>query len=292
MKSTKFAVVAVTALTLTVALLVQNDGEARSGFAPSSSQPPNLPAVVAAAPADWSITFDDEFDGDQLGAQWTTCFWWQVDDGCTIASNEELEWYLADGVSVVDGILRLQATADPQRTTDGVSLPFRSGMVSTGPAADEGTAAGYTFTYGYVEVIVRFPTGGGTWPAVWLLSADLTSTPEIDIVERYGDEPIVKSRVHQRVDGDKESQGLEATLVPTTDGWHRVGVLWAPDRVEFFLDDVLTGIIDDERLVPGTPMYVIINLAMGGRAGAVDGEALPQQFEIDRIRVWQQQEAE
>jgi beta-glucanase (GH16 family) len=292
MRRTKVAVVAVTALTLTGALLVQRDGEARSGSAASSAQASNLPAVVAAAPGDWSITFDDGFDGSQLGAQWTTCFWWQVDGGCTIASNEELEWYRADGVGVVDGILRLRATADPQRTTEGISLPFRSGMVSTGPAADDGSAAGYTFTYGYVEATVRFPTGGGTWPAVWLLSADLTSTPEIDIVERYGDEPIVKSRVHQRVDGDKESQGLEATVVPTTDGWHRVGVLWSHERVEFYLDDVLTGTVDDERLIPRTPMYLIINLAMGGRAGTVDGEALPQQFEVDRIRVWQQQDAE
>lgn len=43
--------------------------------------------------ADKTLLLDDDFEGDALDeAVWNTCHWWN-DDGCTIASNDELEWY-------------------------------------------------------------------------------------------------------------------------------------------------------------------------------------------------------
>jgi len=237
----------------------------------------------------WELVFDDQFNGDDLDSRWTTCYWWQTDGGCTISSNDEQQWYQPDGVRVADGVLQLTASAIPQRTTDGTRLPYQSGMVSTGPVGNEGDTAGFTFTYGYVEATVRMPTAEGTWPAVWLLSADRTSLPEIDIVENYGSRPgRFTSRVHQRVDGSGESEGIESTERSRQTGWHTVGVLWTPTSVEFFVDDVSTGSITDSALIPQTPMYLIINLAMGGQAGSVDDAALPQRFEIEAVRVWQQ----
>lgn len=254
----------------------------------TTTQPVELPAAIAGEDAEWTLIFDEPFNGADLASAWTTCYWWQIDGGCTIASNDELEWYQPDGARVTDGVLRLEAVADPQLTSEGTTLPYRSGMASTGPADDEGSEAGLVFTYGYVEAVVHFPSGAGTWPAVWLLSADLTSTPEIDIVEYYGGETVVKNRVHQRVDGEKISEGFETAFEPSADGWYRVAALWTPERVEFYFDDVLTGVVDDVDLVPTTPMYLIVNLAIGGQAGSVDEQALPQHFDIDSVRVWQQ----
>ena len=207
--------------------------------------PETLPTAIVDGGERWSAVFDEPFDGDSLGAVWSTCYWWQVDGGCTIASNDELEWYRPEGVSIADGVLELEAVAESQRTSDGAVLPFRSGMVSTGQRDNDVSATGFEFTFGYVEAMVRFPEGAGTWPAVWLLSADKTSLPEIDIVERYGNTPTVKGRVHQRVDGQRQTQGIEATITPTESGWQHFGVLWANDRVEFYLNDELTGTIDD-----------------------------------------------
>lgn len=278
-----------------VPVTVQDTADTVEAVSDTTEVVPNsvaaMPTVISTQPADWELTFEDQFDGDSLGSSWTTCYWWQVDGGCTIASNDELEWYRPEGVSVADGVLRLEASANPQVSTDGVALPYRSGMASTGPPDDNESAAGFTFTFGYVEATVRLPDGAGTWPAVWLLSADRTSLPEIDILEHYGNESTITSRVHQRIDGEGQSQGLESALSPTADGWHRVGVLWTEDRVEFYLDDILTGIVDDPQLVPQTPMYLIVNLAMGGQAGSVDDQALPQHFDIDRIQVWQRKES-
>ena len=46
---------------------------------------------------EWAVRFEDDFEGDALdGDAWNTCHWWD-DGGCTISSNDELEWYLPSG---------------------------------------------------------------------------------------------------------------------------------------------------------------------------------------------------
>lgn len=237
---------------------------------------------------DWSVAFFDDFAGDELADAWHTCHWWQVDGGCTISSNDEQQWYRPEGVTVEGGELRLQATADPQRTTDGGVLPFRSGMVSTGFADDDDPTPRFAFTYGEVSARAMVPSGGGTWPALWLLSADKTSLPEIDVFEWYGNRPdLLTSHVHNRVDDERHSGRVETMVADFAGTWHTFTVRWMPDEVVFSLDGVETGRVTDPDLVPNTPMYLLANLAMGGQAGAVDEAALPQTFRIDEVVVSQ-----
>src|SRR5688572_7470079 len=78
-------------------------------------------------------TLREEFRGQHLDRRvWNTCHWW-ADRGCTIASNEELEWYLPGQVRLRDGRLRLVAERRPARGADGRVFPYRSGMISSGP---------------------------------------------------------------------------------------------------------------------------------------------------------------
>lgn len=250
---------------------------------------PSSPEPVASTPPDnYELAFADDFDGSDLANSWTTCYWWQVDGGCTIASNDELQWYQPEAVSVKGGALELRATADPQETTDGDVLPYRSGVVTTGHVDNDVDELGYAFTYGYVEARIQLPEGDGLWPAVWLLSADRTSLPEIDLFEWYGSRStIATSHVHQRVNGERASERVDVILTETSDDWHMVAALWTPESVTFFLDGVETGQVTDPELIPATPMYVIINLALGGPAGDVDDNALPRSFRVDHVRVWQ-----
>ncbi len=247
------------------------------------------PAAYDLPPAaDQRLIFSEDFSGDTLDDVWSTCYWWQVDGGCTIASNDEEQWYRPEAIEVTDDMVILSATDDPQLTTDGSTLPFRSGVITTGHVDNDVEAPGFTFTYGRVEARVRFPDGEGTWPAFWLLSADRTSLPEIDIMEWYGSrETVVTSHVHQRVDGDRERARIDYVADDIAGEWHEVGVEWSPERVEFFFDGASIGSVDDRDLIPTTPMYIIANLALGGPAGEVDVDALPQTFAIDWIRVWQ-----
>lgn len=83
------------------------------------------------------LAFEDDFDEGPLNTSlWNTCHWWD-DGGCTIESNDELEWYLPSQVSVENGELRLTAERSDTRGLDGETFPYRSGMVTTGPPDDE-----------------------------------------------------------------------------------------------------------------------------------------------------------
>jgi beta-glucanase (GH16 family) len=249
-------------------------------------------AVVLDAPVDadgWRIVFQDNFAGDELDSAWSTCHWWQVDGGCTIASNDEQQWYRPEAVAVSNGELALTATRDQQETTDGEFLPIRSGMVSTGPSSNDAESSGFEFTFGRVEVRAWLPAGGGTWPAFWLLSADKTSLPEIDILERYGNRPeLATSHVHQRVDDERDSERIEANGLGLDEDWHTYSVDWSADAVVFAIDGIETGRVTDPELIPTTPMYLILNLAMGGSAGEVDLDSLPQTLRIDEVIVRRQ----
>jgi beta-glucanase (GH16 family) len=243
--------------------------------------------IAPVGPEGYELVFSSEFD-ESLGDEWSTCYWWQVDGGCTIETNGEQQWYRPEGVNVADGVVTLTAEEIDQTTTDGSTLPLRSGMISTGHVDNDVDDPGFAFTYGYVEARVRLPEADGTWPAVWLLSADRTSLPEIDIMEWYGSRPeAVTAHVHQRIDDERASQRIDLDVDDVAGEWHTVAVDWQEDHIEFFFDDVSMGIVDDADLIPDTPLYLIINLAMGGRAGDVDVDALPQTFAIDWIRVWQ-----
>ena len=57
---------------------------------------------------------------------------------------------------------------------------YRSGMVTT--------AGHFEFTYGQVEFRALAPLGRGLWPALWLLPADRTWPPEIDVMEPAQDD--------------------------------------------------------------------------------------------------------
>ena len=195
------------------------------------------PQLRVATGEEWMMVFADEFDRADLGDMWRTCHWWQTDGGCTIVTNNELEWYRPEAVSLSEGTLVLTAEAIEQRTTDGGTLPYRSGMVTTGPRTSRGDqASSFAFTYGFVEARVRMPVGAGLWPAIWMLSADKESVPEIDIMEWYGSQPTrVTMNVHQRVDGTKRQNRVVEYTTDISGGWHVFGMRWTPAGMEMKL---------------------------------------------------------
>ncbi len=215
------------------------------------------------------LVFTDDFAGDSLGDAWSTCYWWQVDGGCTIASNDEQQWYRPEAVEVTDDMVML--TADRRPSADD-----RRQHAAVPVGRDHDRPRRQRRRRPRVRVHLRPGRGPrplsrrrGHWPAVWLLSADRTSLPEIDIMEWYGSrESIITSHVHQRIDGEPERSSHRRRRADVAGEWHDVGVEWSPDRVEFFFDGRSIGqVVDDPDLIPSTPMYLIANLALGGAAG-------------------------
>lgn len=236
---------------------------------------------------EWAVRFEDDFEGDALdGDAWNTCHWWD-DGGCTISSNDELEWYLPSQVSVSDGRLWLTAEEAEVEGSDGERYPYRSGMVTTGPPA-YGEPARFDFTYGRVEARVRAPEGAGLWAAVWMLPSSTSSRPEIDILEVLGNDPTERIFHLHPADRGQDPIGHRIRGRSMSEGWHDVGLEWEPELLRWFVDGDEVWRVEGDQ-VPDEPMYLVANLAVGGEyPGPPDGATrFPATFEIDRVTVWQ-----
>ncbi len=235
------------------------------------------------------LLFEERFDGDRLDAtRWNTCHWWGP-DGCTIASNNELQWYLPQQVTVAAGTLRLTGLRERTVSSDGRTFAYRSGMVTTGRTSSSMRNAKFAYQYGYLEIRARVPKGAGLWPALWLLPSTNESLPEIDLAEIRGSKPNqVSMHLHWRdKSGRAKDRGARRTMADTTDRWHVFALDWRPGSLRWLIDGVEQWRVRG-REVPSEPMYIIANLAVGGDwARPPTAETtFPAAFEIDRVSVW------
>jgi beta-glucanase (GH16 family) len=248
-----------------------------------------LQGALHPPPAPWRPVFTEHFSGTTLDLdRWGRCHWWS-EGGCTIASNAELEWYRPDNVTVKNGILRLEARAEEHTNGEGETFSYTSGMISSGPRRYQRPAR-YSFTYGYVEARLRLPRGQGLWPAFWLLPADSESRPEIDVLETLGHTPAwARFHFHYRgAGGARRSEGASVVLPNIADGrWHRYAVDWQPGSITWIVDGRERWRIRGSA-VPAEPMYLVLNLAVGGNWPGPPDETtvLPAAVEADWIRVW------
>lgn len=276
--------------------------ETRTTASPDAELPPVSAPLPGKKPAPENVTapaksgqvfegemlLDEGFESRSLDSKrWNTCHWWG-NKGCTIGSNDELEWYLPEQVNVSDGALNLTAEKRTVYGSDGKKYDYASGMVTTGPPNHE-SAAKLAFTYGSVEVRFKAPEGQGLWPAVWLLPESTKSVPEIDMLEVLGHDPgTLRMHLHPK-DRSLESHGHKYAVPggrKLSDGWHTMGLDWKPNRLVFWLDGEKVWEITG-RDVPKEPMYVVMNLAVGGNyPGSPDSTtSFPATFLIDRIRI-------
>lgn len=159
----------------------------------------------------------------------------------------------------------------------------------------------FEFTYGRVEVRAKLPHGRGVWPAIWMLGNNLGWGPgdstrvysEIDIMEFVGHDP---GRVHANIHpgfkgGDK---GGPISVDKPWEDFHLYAMEWYNDHFDFFYDNTkyfsyYKKDYPAEKWPYDIPHYLIINLAIGGEWGAVQGideSIFPQEFVIDYVRVY------
>lgn len=257
-----------------------------------------------------TLTFDDDFNRlawedprtVQPGGPWKT--WYHHDrdpynlHNRTLPGNQEMQVYgdpayfsrIASGealgftpVSTGNGKLLLRAEPAPASLRSRIwDRQYISGMV-----ANWGS---FAQTYGVFDLRAKLPAGKGLWPAFWLLPADGGYPPEIDVMEVLGDKPgelnvgyIANNR------GGKLNGNHEA--IPTADlseDFHTYSVEWRSDFLIYYLDDV------EVRRWPTPPemrkpMYLIINLAVGGKwPGAPDQTTkFPATMEVDWVRAYE-----
>ena len=240
------------------------------------------------------LTFREEFDTFRpwrgAAGAWRTTFGDGKAQGFgarTLQANKELQLYVdadmaddqgkvgLDPFAVKDGVLTITADRAPDALRPRLGgYGYTSGLISSQPS--------FRQTYGYFEMRAALPRGKGLWPAFWLLPADLSWPPEIDVMESIGDPTKVYVTAHSKTG---KAQGIEARV--SGEGFHTYAVAWDAKNLIWYVDGVEAG----RQPTPADmhkPMYLLANLAMGGDwAGAPDNSTrFPATYAIDYIRAY------
>ncbi|MCA1408950.1 family 16 glycosylhydrolase [Ensifer sp. IC3342] len=237
-------------------------------------------------------TFSDDFNALQLRSGttgvWDAKYWWAPEKGATLADNGELQWYInpsyqatasANPFSVKDGVLTISAKpASESIQTEINGYDYTSGMLTT--------HSSFAQTYGYFEMRADMPNDQGAWPAFWLLPADGSWPPELDVVEMRGEDTnTVITTAHSNETGSHTMSQNEVKASDTS-GFHKYGVLWTEDEIVWYFDDTAIARADTPSDMH-EPMYMLVNLAVGGMAetpsdGLVDGS----EMKIDYVKAY------
>jgi beta-glucanase (GH16 family) len=259
---------------------------ASGGDGPAVS-PPTAARPATSVPSGWTLVFSDEFD--QPGAPDPGR--WNHDIG--YIANDEKQYYTSrpENARVEGGTLVLEA-----RRERWMGYDYTSGRLNTKGRAE--------FRYGRVEIRAKLPTGRGTWPALWMLGANVDQAGwpacgEIDIMENVGYDPhTIVASVHTAAYNHRQGTHKNATITLGTpwEDFHVYALEWYPDRIDAFVDGQKYFTFPNEGTGSRTwpfdePQFLVLNLAIGGTWGGqkgIDDTLFPHRLVIDYVRVYQQ----
>lgn len=231
------------------------------------------------------LIWEENFDGGSLNPE----FWnYDLGDGCPDVcgwGNNELQVYREQNVKIKNGQLHIIAEKEESE--------YFSGRIHTKEKIE--------FQYGIVEVRAKLPDAKGLWPAIWMLGHDIRevgwpAAGEIDIMEYVGRQPdTVYNALHTPASFGNTINAEATPVEDVTEDFHVYKLEWSKVALVFFVDDEETyrfaPEIRDENIWPfDHPFFLLLNLAVGGNFGGpeIEDEALPQEFVIDYIRVYEE----
>jgi len=243
----------------------------------------------------YQLVWSDEFDGTTLN---TSNWSYDIGNGSGGWGNNELEYYRSQNVSVSGGYLIIEAR---QEAYGGFS--FTSGKIHSRNKQD--------FLYGKVEARMKVPYGGGMWPAFWMMPTDSVyggwaASGEIDIMETKDLASYIGGTIHYG-GGWPNNVYSGGTYSPGgvnfSAAFHIYTIEWEPDVMRWYVDGILystkTSSLWYSDAAPSNPrapfdqnFYIIMNAAVGGNytectnPGCITA-SLPQQFQVDWVRVYQ-----
>jgi hypothetical protein len=178
---------------------------------------------------------------------------------------------------VHDGVLDLVADRAPRALLPKLGgFKYTSGVITTQPS--------FSQLYGYFEMRAKLPRGKGAWPAFWLIPADSSWPPEIDVLESFGDPGRISITAHTKVKADRKA-GTGASITP--DEFHVFSVAWDPKQLIWYVD----GREIKRQKTPSDftkPLFMIANVALGGGSAGMPNAStpFPMRMSIDYIRAY------
>lgn len=246
--------------------------------------------------SDYQLVWSDEFNAAALDENvWTI----QNGNGNGGWGNGEKQYYTGrpENLRVEDGCLVIEA-----RKEDYENFEYTSARIMSKGKKD--------FTYGKMEARINLPSGGGLWPAFWMLgNGSWPACGEIDIMEYVGNAPNrILGTLHTIKDRDGAHSSRAYTgLSNIENNFHVYGIEWTQeenkgrDVIRFYVDgevysEQIESQIDNNDYWPfNKPEFFIINMAVGGSLGGNINDAIwsePRLMKVDWVRVYQRQEIE
>ena len=235
------------------------------------------------------LVWFDEFDTD--GAPDPSKWTYDYEDGCQIDvglcgwGNNEEQWYTddADNVIVEDGSLKITAIKEAIGTSEYSSARLKTKDL-------------YEFNNGRVEIRAKLPSSVGTWPAFWMLGANVDDigwpqAGEIDIMEHsenINPDDIVAT-CWWDFEGNIASHSELRNVENLSTEFHIYSLEWRPTEIQIAVDgSVYYTLAYDETFPFNLDFFILINLAMGGDfGGAIDPAFTEDTLEVDYVRVYQ-----
>ena len=272
--------------------------------------PASLPAVLTTllltlatasprpAAAAWQLVWSDEFNGASIdSSKWT----FETGNGNNGWGNREREYYTGrtNNAYVANGLLHIVARLE---STNG--FPYTSARLKTQDL--------FSHTYGRFEFRARLPQGVGSWPALWLLGANITSVSwpacgEIDVMENNGTWfNQAQGTIHY---SDASNNHLSQTALfslPTSGdsvtNFHLYAIEWTTNSIKWLVDTNLVQTWTTWSSSTGpypapfnAPFFLLMNLAIGGNylgnptdAQINAGTPFPIEMQVDYVRVYDQ----
>ena len=226
------------------------------------------------------LVWFDEFDGN--GTINTNN--WNYETGGGGWGNQEVQNYTnsLNNIYKENGILKIKVIKESNNT-------YTSARITTKNKFD--------FKYGRVDIRAKLPSLAGTWPALWMLGANIDSVSwpscgEIDIMEQFEDKSYVQSTCHWQSSSTTDyapvSYGLPVDLNTPTE-FHVYSLIWAEGSVRTLLDGNQFYAMNTNSNMPfDANFFFIFNVAMGGtNGGTIDPNFTNDAMEVDYIRVYQ-----
>ena len=245
---------------------------------------------------EYKLVWSDEFNGSSLDESvWTI----QTGTGNGGWGNQEKQYYTGrtENLRVEDGNLVIEARKEQYENSAYTSARIMSKDKKS-------------FAYGKMEARISLPSGGGLWPAFWMLGTkgSWPKCGEIDIMEYVGNVPNrILGTLHTTNDryGSKSSKAYWGSNIE--ENYHIYGIEWTKeetmgrDVIRFYVDndvysEQVEQVVDDMDYWPfNQPHYFIFNLAVGGNLGGDINDAIfnsQRLMKVDWVRVYQREEAQ
>ncbi|WP_234496472.1 glycoside hydrolase family 16 protein [Vibrio maritimus] len=247
--------------------------------------------------AGWQVHWIDTFEGNSVN--WNN---WTAQTQANY--NNEVQCYTDDDSSeqrnydVSDGTLKIIARKGTNQcmTLSGQTKTWTSGRINTKDKQE--------FLYGRLEARIRFHNlEGGTWPAFWMLENRIAEQPikgdndnvgwpnvgasEIDVWEWFSNEPesYITNFFNTAHSCGSEYRYTYPNGAQDVLDWHRYAMEWDENEIAFYIDDELVTRHDVSQCPRyKEPMFVLLNVAMGGMLGGnIDPSLQQATMEVDYI---------